>query len=809
MSERYNPSFPGSKEPASALSAKEHDGIGCFLDLPISSLVSKSNAGIFVTDSRDQLIWANDILYEHPFMGPEIKVVLNKPAIYVIKYLQAFVVYPSAFALRIHELIANRKPFFGEKIPLRNGTTIRVDYMPVFYQNEFYGAVWQFVQISKKKEKQQPRYSFDRSFTGLLDKLHIAFCEINEKGQILHASPFFCRFTGYYEKELLKVNFLDLCLSGKSHLTESIKNIDSGLLAKDTVSFEMEIKLRDDAKWVQCHTFNKVRELGVGSGCILFMTEITEQKGIQRELEEARRIAEEAQLAQQQFLASMSHDIRTPLNTIIGMTLLIADTPLNTEQKEYVKIVKNASYILLDLLNGILDFAKIESGRQEVRQSEFDLPALLRSLIETFSFKLNEKSVDLHCEIDPRIKYMLVGDSTLLNQILMNLLANAEKFTAKGEIRLKASILKEFDNNVWIEFRVEDTGIGISKDKLETIFHDFIQADEDIRSHYGGSGLGLFICKRLIEMMGGKVVVESVEGKGTVFTFSLPFATTRKMTTPEKKEPFSPTAFNMDDTSLLIVEDNPMNLKYLSTLLTRNAFKFDIATDGLAALEMSRLKYYNLILMDIKLPKMEGLEVTQHIRMEADNPNAASPVVLVSAEAFQSTLDKAKEAGVNELLTKPYTPEQLLNILEKYLVEEEQEEAGGPDEDQFRFDDKLDRVYLQKLYSGNCNYAVSLFDVFLESTEQDWAQVEQSMRAEDWTQLKNQVHKIKPNFSMVGLTKMTEKMQHIYDKLKDEEYETAVSLLEDMQTDMDENIPLIESEAQRMRQYLLSRKFPE
>lgn len=773
--------------------------------LPLSDLLLNTNAGILMTDEKDRLTWVNDVILEYPYLGEDVNIILNKPAKQVIQYLQEFVNQPRQYLKRMHELLDARKVFYGQEISLKDGSLFLLDYLPVFHEGMFCGALWQLTGRPAKTEEPVRREGYGTgSFIEMVDRFHIAYVEIGLEGEILDCSPFLCRFTGYEEKELLQSNFLDLCRAGKLQLMNSIRNQRSGLHAKSSFSYELELVLRDGTcKWMQCHLSCKTDGEGRPRGGMMLLTEITEQKNIQQELEDAKKIAELAQVAQQQFLASMSHDIRTPLNAIIGMTFMMEDTPLNKEQREYVKVLKNASNILLGMLNGVLDFAKIESGKQEIHQRDFDLPDLLMSLVETFSFKLNEKPVKLTCEIDPAIDHLVTGDDILLNQILMNLLSNAEKFTARGEINLETSVVRKYENIIWIEFRVKDTGIGISREKQQEIFQDFIQADEDIRVHYGGSGLGLFICKKLVEMLGGQISVDSTRGKGTSFIFSLPFSVTDKPIRTSETKPISKRSFSAGNVHVLVVEDNPMNLKYLSSLLYKYGISFDIATDGKYALRKAKEQYYNLILMDMKLPKMNGMEVARYIR-EKKTLNSTTPIILVSAAAFQSTVDKAREVGVNELLAKPYAPDQLISILRKYLVdEEEQEPENEPAKPgAFEFDERLDRVYLQKLYSGNCSYAQSLFEVFLECMESDWTDLQASLKARDWQQLKNLVHKVKPNFSMVGLTAITGEMQDIYDKLKEGDNEASIPLLESVQAKMDEYMPLVKNELARMREFL-------
>jgi PAS domain S-box-containing protein len=797
----------GSRSKKNQSNRKKKDNPIEIFQLPLSDLLLNTEAGVFVTDDQDKLIWVNDAILEYPYFAAEIRVILGKPALQAVHFLQEFVVHPHQCVRRINELLSERKAFFGEDFPFKDGKVFRLDYTPCFHDGNFQGAIWQVTDNTKKASGTRDRgHDRDNTFEEMLDKFRIAYCEINMKGGIVSCSPFLCKFTGYPEKELLKINFIDLCHSGKQQIMKGIKSHRSGLMTKNSFSYELEILLRDGStKWMQCHLSCKLAKDGSPTGGMLLLTEITEQKKIQQELEQAKKIAELAQVAQQQFLASMSHDIRTPLNAIIGMTFLMEDTPLDKEQNEYVKVLKNASNILLGLLNGVLDFAKIESGKQEIHQREFDLRGLLHSLVETFSFKLNEKPVRLSCNIDTGIDHILLGDDILLNQILMNLLSNAEKFTAKGEITLDAAVVKKYENNIWIEFKVEDTGIGISKEKLQEIFQDFIQADENIRLHYGGSGLGLFICKKLVEMLGGQISVESTPGRGTSFIFSLPFVLTDQLIKTSEAPIFSKQTFNTENIHVLVVEDNPMNLKYLSSLLRKYEISFDVATDGKYALKKAREQYYNLILMDMKLPKMSGMEVARYIR-EENTLNATTPIILVSAAAFQSTVDKAREVGVNELLAKPYAPDQLISILKKYLIDDDERddlmELPASSEAAFRFDERLDIAYLQKLYSGNCSYAMSLFEVFIECMDADWKDIQQAIRTSNWLQLKNLVHKVKPNFSMVGLTWITATMQDIYDKLKQDDPEAAVPLLQEVQEGLEEYMPLVKGELQRMQQYL-------
>ncbi|MGH2643227.1 MAG: histidine kinase dimerization/phospho-acceptor domain-containing protein, partial [Chitinophagaceae bacterium] len=383
--------------------------------LPISDLLLNTRAGIYISDEEDRVLWMNDALLNNSNIVKDVrKVITGKPVMETMGYFQEFMIHPRLFIKRIKELVTNKKPFFGQEFLLKDGRTISLDFIPAFHSDKFCGIIW---QVTKKAnwEKGVIKQSTKTpdTLSEILDNFHVYYCKINKDADIINCSPFFCRALGYEEEDLLKKNFIDLCASGKRLIKENLQNISRSFYGTKSPSFEVELEMKDGSrKWMQCHFSESKNDFTNG---MLLLNEITEQKEIQHELNVARKQAEHAQLAQQQFLASMSHDIRTPLNAIIGMSFLMADTSLSNEQNEYVNILKNASNILLGLLNGVLDFAKIETGKQEVHYREFDLPSLLHSLVDTFSFKLDEKPVKVSCEIDSRIDHYLTGDDVLIN----------------------------------------------------------------------------------------------------------------------------------------------------------------------------------------------------------------------------------------------------------------------------------------------------------------------------------------------------------------------------------------------------------
>jgi len=550
-------------------------------------------------------------------------------------------------------------------------------------------------------------------------------------------------------------------------------------------------------------------ENGRYKGSIWQIVDVTRNRLLQRELERARQDAEDAQKYQKEFLANMSHEIRTPLNVIIGMAHLLEETHLDLRQLEYVKTLKHSSGILLGLITDILDLSRIEAGELQVNQREFNLGELIQSLKHTFELKIGQRPVKISATVDAQLQHLLVGDDLLLNQILMNLLGNADKFTKEGEIILTATLESWQDNKLWVRFRVCDTGIGIRKDKLELVFQNYKQAEKEIREIYGGTGLGLAIVKQLVERQGGNIWVEEHPGYSTCFSFNLPFIDTNKPAISGVR--YGPRRRHIDfgGARLLVIEDNPMNLRYIISLLEKYHIHCQLATNAPDAIYFLDNRQYDLILMDIRIPGMDGFELTKRIRADEKLPNVATPIVATTAVTMESTATMARTIGITDILTKPYTPDQLLQILNKYLNEEEtaliMEEAEELHINGYEFHQELNARYLRTLYENNIAYAADLFEIFIKTIRTEVRKLENYVHEKDLESLKNQVHKLKPNFAMVGLTWLTDKIQEMEDTLREnpeDPVEKIEALYADISADMNKYFPIIEDEFVKMMLFI-------
>ncbi|MBN8850830.1 MAG: hypothetical protein BGO55_29980 [Sphingobacteriales bacterium 50-39] len=389
---------------------------------------------------------------------------------------------------------------------------------------------------------------------------------------------------------------------------------------------------------------------------ILFQlnNDITRRKKIQKHLEKAILEAQAARQMQEQFLANMSHEIRTPMNGIKGMTDLLLDTPLSQKQQELAGTIKSSSNNLLVIINDILDFSKIKAGKLNIEKIEFSLREILNNISSIFEHRIKKKGLRLNIELSSDIPARLTGDPYRLNQVLINLLGNAIKFTEQGHIQIKVDVQKRTEREATLFFTVADTGIGIAADSLPYIFESFSQAGEGGNHRYGGTGLGLAICKQLLHLQGGDITATSTRGAGSTFSFHLPYSYNDR----PALEP-SPAPVHIHDYSnlltgrrFLVAEDNEINQRLIDYVLTRAGGTVQVANNGAQAIDYLRDdQTFDLIIMDLQMPVMDGYETTEYIRKDLQ---MSTPIIAMTATAMAGEHLQCLRSGMNEYMTKPF-----------------------------------------------------------------------------------------------------------------------------------------------------------
>ena len=398
-------------------------------------------------------------------------------------------------------------------------------------------------------------------------------------------------------------------------------------------------------------------------------------------LTEMISVAKKATQTKSDFLARMSHEIRTPMNIIIGMTQIAMQSVQDDRQLGYLTKIRGAAESLLGIINDILDFSKVEAGKMSLENRPFRISGMLRSVYDLLEGKANDKGLQLLFIKDPDVPDALIGDSLRLSQVCINLCTNALKFTEKGKISLNVALAADHGDEVTVRFSVSDTGIGMSREQQEGIFEAFSQADGSTTRRFGGTGLGLAICKLLVQLMGGEIWVESAPGQGSTFYFTGIFKKAEDESAPFEEDltlPFIPKR-QLDGYNVLLSEDNVLNQEIAKAFLQSMGIDADVADNGAMAVEMSREKTYDLILMDIQMPVMDGLEAARRIRIaEGDGPHV--PILAMTANAMSGDREKSLEAGMNAHLTKPIDIVELEEALNRWLPQEHPPKAPSPDE---------------------------------------------------------------------------------------------------------------------------------
>ena len=390
-------------------------------------------------------------------------------------------------------------------------------------------------------------------------------------------------------------------------------------------------------------------------------SEIAQRRAAQAEAEAARRVAEDASRAKSDFLASMSHEIRTPMNAVIGMAELLADTPLSEEQREYVRILGRAGTSLLDLINDILDLSKIEAGHLELEAAEFNLVELAESAVEVLAVRAHSKGLELACYLARDLPLYVLGDCTRLRQVVLNLVGNAIKFTARGEVVLR--IERDWERAGHLRVSVSDTGVGIPQDKLGTIFESFTQVDSSTTRQYGGTGLGLAICKRLVELMGGTIWAESEPGVGSTFVFT---ASLPEVAAPQPAELLP--AIDLTHVRALVVDDNATNRLILRETLGSWGALVVEAEGGSQAVDRLRQadgKPFDLVLIDCRMPEMDGFQLAEAIRRSFPVSDAA--VMMLTSDNRTGDVSRARSLGLGAYLVKPFKRSDLLRSVRAAL----------------------------------------------------------------------------------------------------------------------------------------------
>jgi PAS domain S-box-containing protein len=639
-----------------------------------------------------------------------------------------------------------------------------------------------------------------RYLESLIHNSPVAIVTSDLRGVIMSWNPAAEQLFGYCQAEAVGRDLDDLIARTDDVRTEAL--IWTQQTAGGTPVHSITRRYRKDGSMVDV-TVTGVPVM-VGServGAFVLYHDITELEQARQQALEARRVAEghalqaeTANRAKSAFLAMMSHEIRTPLNAIIGMSSLLLDTRLTPEQHEFARTIRTSGNALLTVINDILDFSKIEAGKMDLESEPFDLPACLDAALELVAADAKEKGLELLCESDPRTPRRLIGDVNRLRQVLVNLLSNAVKFTERGLVAVRVEPVPEEagsqsasaaqDRSIVLHFSVRDTGIGIPQDRLHHLFQSFSQIDVSVARRYGGTGLGLAISRRLVDLMGGRIWVESSEGVGSTFHFTIrvgvPSGAHEGMparaadshgalaavaggweagaVAAEDAPEFDARMGVRQPLRILIAEDHPTNQRLAQLLLERLGYRADAAANGQEALRALRRQPYDVVLMDVQMPEMDGLEATRAICREWP-PGQRPRIVALTATAAREDREACLEAGMDDYLSKPIRPAELIAALQRAIAAAPPADAGEapPDAEAARdtgevLDPEAVRNLQGMLGAGFAATLPQLIDTFLGNSPGLLDKLQRALEQGDGEGVRRAAHALKSSSATFGAT---------------------------------------------------------
>jgi PAS domain S-box-containing protein len=594
---------------------------------------------------------------------------------------------------------------------------------------------------------------------------------ISPEGKITDMNQATVNITGISRKELIGSDFFDYFTD-----QQMAQDVYQEVFEKGSVA-DAPLTLKNSNGKLTDVLFNgSVYKDDSGNvlGVVIVARDVTDQKRIATELIEARifaelateiaeeekrnaqgatLIAENAVKSKQQFLSNMSHEIRTPMNAIIGFTKVVLKTDLTDKQKEYLSAIKLSGDALIVLINDILDLAKVDSGKMTFEQVPFKLIASISAMLHVFETKIQEKNLKLVTEYDANIPQVLLGDPVRLHQIILNLVSNAIKFTSKGKITVSVHLLCEDEESTTVEFAISDTGIGIEESKIDNIFDNFQQATSGTSRLYGGTGLGLAIVKQLVEPQGGTVSVKSIMDVGSTFSFTLCFKKANANALLETETVELET--EIKNVKTLVVEDMPLNQLLMKTLLDDFGFECDIADNGKIAIEKLQNESYDIILMDLQMPVMNGFEATEYIR---NMMKSKIPIIALTADVTTVDLEKCKAVGMNDYIAKPVDERilysKIVGLVKKPYLPKVAEAIVADQKEHVVEIEKIKCVnldYLKTRTKSNPKLMMEMISIYLQQTPPIIEAMKQSVLDKDWELLAASAHKMIPSFSIMGM----------------------------------------------------------
>lgn len=589
----------------------------------------------------------------------------------------------------------------------------------------------------------------EEKYRNIITNMNLGIIEVDEEENILYANQSFCDISGYDQDEIKKLKATRFLHSSDNEVGLQEKNQLRGNGV--STGYELAVKNKQgDPRWWFVSDAPNYNDKNEHVGSIGIHLDITEQKNLEKELEQAIIVAEEASKAKEVFLANMSHEIRTPLNVITGMIRELGKDQLTDKQRKYVSHSETAAYHLLTIVNNILDMSKIEAGEFKLENKDFSISSVASDVRSILYSKAQEKGLDLRIVESPEIKKTLIGDAGRLRQIFINLMGNSLKFTERGFVELKISVIRTTKDNQRLLFEVNDSGIGMSEPFMKKLFDKFSQEEGAANRRFEGTGLGMSITRELVQLMGTDIVARSQKGNGTQILFELDFPIGLQNNLITKTDKASKNCF--EGTRVLLVEDNEMNRFIAVQSLDFVGCAVTEAENGLVAIDILKSESFDIVLMDIQMPEMDGVEATKFIRTNLSNE---IPIIALTANAFKHDIDLYLSVGMNDYLVKPYREDDLYSKIGLF------KNWNMNVEDTAVLSKKIplySLAQLQEIAKDDESFIDNMLRMFINVASEGIIQFKENLANNDIESIRKLAHKIKPNVQILEITTLSDKI---------------------------------------------------
>jgi PAS domain S-box-containing protein len=640
-----------------------------------------------------------------------------------------------------------------ETLHLPDERIIQRRSLPTYHHQQNIGHLWTFEDITQQVKDDYILKRRELKYQAIIENMSLGLVEVDLDHRVRYVNDSFCEIVGYEEEEMLDTSIFSLIYGARD--TDMLQNKQLERLQGISDVYEAQVTTKNGVvKWMLIGGAPLYDETSAVVGTTGIFMDITHQKLLETNLREAKKQAEESSKAKELFLANMSHEIRTPMNAILGMSQLLAKTPLSKTQDNYLNAISTSAENLLVIINDILDLSKIDAGKLALEHIGFSTEALCQQIEKTLHYKAEEKGLNFVTWVKAGIPDVLIGDPYRITQVLLNLAGNAIKFTEKGQVTVSCELTNFTAQDVVVEFTVSDTGVGISPDYLDRIFSAFSQEDSSVTRKFGGTGLGLSICRRLVGLMESELRIESEKNHGTVISFALRLPIGSPADMPSKQVSFGTKSIQagIRGRRVLLVEDNDFNRLLAKSFLTQASVEVTEAENGAVAVELVRqaAEPFDLILMDVQMPVMNGLETTEFLRQEL---GLSTPIVALTANAIRGEQQKCLNAGMNDYLAKPFQEQDLLKMVYNWTERTQHEQQAA--------DQLYDLALLHETARGDQQFVDFMLRTFLESSSAVLQELHGAMQSSNLARLQAGAHKIKPSLMHLHMKQVLEPVEHL------------------------------------------------